>query len=118
MFTWLTNLGAFGLVLLMALTSFAVVGYFRRSPHGHGTWTRTVAPAAAGIALTVLFGLIVANFEVLIGLEEASILGWLLPAIAVVPGLAGIAWALRLRTARPDVYAGIGGADAVPAESA
>lgn len=118
MFTWLTNLGAFSLVLLMALTSFAVVGYFRRSPHGHGTWTRTVAPAAAGIALTVLFGLIVANFEVLIGLEEASILGWLLPAIAVVPGLAGIAWALRLRTARPDVYAGIGGADAVPAESA
>ncbi|WP_349238358.1 APC family permease [Arthrobacter sp. Helios] len=114
MFTWLTNLGAFGLVLLMALTSFAVVGYFRRSPHGHGTWTRTVAPAAAGLALTVLWLLIVVNFDVLIGLEEASVLGWLLPAIGVLPGLGGIAWALWLRSARPAVYAGIGGADSVP----
>ncbi|WP_396157851.1 APC family permease [Arthrobacter sp.] len=114
MFTWLTNLGAFGLVLLMALTSFAVLGYFRRRPHGHGPWTRTVAPAAAGVALSVLFGLIVANFEVLIGLEEASILGWLLPAIAVVPGLVGIGWAFWLRASRPEVYARIGGADAVP----
>ena len=117
MFTWLTNLGAFGLVLLMALTSFAVLGYFRRRPHGHGPWTRVVAPAVAGVALAVLFGLIVANFDVLIGLEEASILGWLLPAIAVVPGLAGIVWAFRLRALRPEVYARIGGADTVPEDS-
>ena len=30
LFTWLTNLGALGVLLLMAMTSFAVVAYFRR----------------------------------------------------------------------------------------
>ena len=30
LFTWLTNLGALGVILLLALASFSVVGYFRR----------------------------------------------------------------------------------------
>lgn len=108
LFTWLTNMGAFGLVLLMALTSFAVVGFFRRTPSGNGIWTTTVAPVAAGVALAVLFGMIVANFDVLIGLEQTGVLSWLLPAIVVVPGIAGVAGAYWLRSARPGVYAGIG----------
>lgn len=108
LFTWLTNMGAFGLVLLMALTSFAVVGYLRRHASEYGVWTRIIAPVAAGLALTVLFGLIVANFDVLIGLPEPSTLAWLLPAIVLVPGLAGILWAVDLRRRRPLIYAGIG----------
>ena len=32
LFTWLTNMGALGVLLLMCLTSFAVVAYFRRTP--------------------------------------------------------------------------------------
>ena len=32
LFTWLTNLGALGVLLLMAVTSFAVVAFFRRGP--------------------------------------------------------------------------------------
>lgn len=108
LFTWLTNMGAFGLVLLMALTSFAVVGFFRRTPSGNGRWTTTVAPVVAGAALAVLFGMIVANFDVLIGLEEPGVLSWLLPAVIVVPGVAGVAAAYWLRSTRPGVYAGIG----------
>ena len=34
LFTWLTNLGALGVLALMAATSFAVVGYFRKRPGG------------------------------------------------------------------------------------
>ena len=108
LFTWLTNVGAFGLVLLMALTSFAVIGYLRRHRSAYGAWTRIIAPAVAGVALSVLFGLIVANFDVLIGLETASNLSWILPAVVVVPGLLGVLWALYLRSARPSVYDGIG----------
>lgn len=108
LFTWLTNMGAFGLVLLMALTSFAVVGFFRRTPSGYGAWTTTVAPVLAGIALLVVFGMIVANFDVLIGLAEPGVLSWLLPAIIVVPGVLGVAGAYWLRSTRPAVYAGIG----------
>jgi amino acid transporter len=117
LFTWLTNTGAFGLVMLMALTSFAVIGYFRSEPHGMGKWTTRVAPLTAGIALVVLFGAIVANFDVLIGLEDASVLGWLLPALVVVPGILGLLWAFKLRSSRPAIYAGVGhGGDLAEAE--
>ncbi|WP_356833774.1 APC family permease [Arthrobacter sp. APC 3897] len=108
LFTWLTNMGAFGLVLLMALTSFAVVGYLGRHGADCSTWTRLLAPTTAGIALMALFAVIVANFDVLIGLEEAGTLGWLLPVIVLAPGLIGMLWALELRRRRPKVYAGIG----------
>ncbi|GER23156.1 amino acid permease [Zafaria cholistanensis] len=108
LFTWLTNMGAFGLVLLMALTSMAVVGYFRRHRHGHGPWTRAVAPALAAAALTVLLGMIAVNFDVLIGLEEPGVLGWLLPTIVVAAGVIGTAWARSIARTRPEVYAGIG----------
>ena len=108
LFTWLTNMGAFGLVLLMALTSFAVVGYLNRHAAWYGTWTRVIAPTAAGLALAAVFAMIVANFDVLIGLQEESILGWLLPVIVLLPGLLGLLWAGGLRRRRPEVYAGIG----------
>ena len=118
LFTWLTNMGAFGLVLLMALTSFAVVGYLNRHASWYGTWTRLIAPTAAGIALAAVFSMIVANFDVLIGLQEASILGWLLPAIVLAPGVLGLAWGLVLRRRSPETYAGIGHGGDLPEEGA
>ncbi|GHD00440.1 APC family permease [Zhihengliuella salsuginis] len=108
LFTWLTNTGAFGLVLLMLLTSFAVFGFFRRREHTENAWVASIAPLLAGGALLVLFGLIIANFGVLIGLEEAGVLAWLLPAVVIVPGIAASLWGRSLRARRPDVYAGIG----------
>lgn len=107
-FTWLTNTGAFGLVLLMALTSFAVVGYFRNNTAELSSWTRIIAPLIAGAMLSIVFVMIVINFDVLIGLEEASILSWLLPAIVLVPGIAGAIWTWWLKGNRPALYDGIG----------
>ncbi|MDQ4490600.1 APC family permease [Sinomonas sp. ASV486] len=109
MFTWLTNAGAMGLVLLMAIVSVAVIGFFRRRRiAGVGIWTSTVAPGLGAVALAVVFGLIVANFDVLLGLTEPSVLSWVLPAIVVVPGVIGIVWALRLRSTHPALYSRIG----------
>ena len=101
-------MGAFGLVLLMALTSVAVVGYFRRHRNWYGPWTRIVAPTLAAAALIVLLGMIALNFDVLIGLEEPGVLAWLLPAITLAAGALGTAWAGWIARTRPDVYAGIG----------
>ncbi|MDQ0258246.1 amino acid transporter [Sinomonas atrocyanea] len=109
MFTWLTNAGAMGLVLLMAIVSVAVIGFFRRRPALRaGVWTAVIAPTLGAVALAAVFCLIVANFDVLLGLTEPSALSWVLPAIVVVPGLVGILWALRLRRADPALYARIG----------
>ena len=68
LFTWLTNLGALGVLLLMAMTSFAVVGYFRASTRRRGSarGRRTIAPVLAGVALLVVLVLGVLNFNVLI----------------------------------------------------
>ncbi|MGD6980309.1 MULTISPECIES: APC family permease [Citricoccus] len=108
LFTWLTNMGAFGLVLLMALASMAVVGYLRRLTGEYSVWTRLIAPGLAAIGLVVLFVLIVVNFNVLIGAEGVTVLSWLLPAIVLVPGLFGTLWAWWLRAERPATYRGIG----------
>lgn len=108
LFTWLTNMGAFGLVLLMALTALAVVGFLRSHSQEYSLWTRVIAPGLSAIGLFVLFVAIVINFNVLIGTEDTTVLSWLLPAIVLVPGIVGTIWALVLRNSRPQLYAGIG----------
>jgi len=122
LFTWLTNLGALGVLLLMTVTSFAVVGYFRRRPEeGLGRWTTAVAPAVAGALLLVVLILGVANFNVLItGSTEAptSAMTIVLPAILFGGGLLGLAVGAILKARRSEVYRRIGEGGAEPPEGA
>jgi amino acid transporter len=117
LFTWLTNLGALGVLLLMAATSFAVVGYFRRRPQDAvGGWAATWAPAIAGALLLVLLVLGVANFNVLITSSTTGpidTMAIVLPALLLVALLVGMAVAARLRAADPQRYATIGERTAV-----
>jgi amino acid transporter len=112
LFTWLTNLGALGVLALMAATSFAVVGYFRKhSEAGLGAWSATIAPVLAGIALLTIFILGVLNFNVLITsatnapTDTMTIVLLLLLLAAAVGGLAVGGW---LKSSKPEVYARIG----------
>src|ERR687898_529711 len=113
LFTWLTNLGALGVLLLMASTSFAVVGYFRRRPEDAvGSWAATWAPAIAGVLLLLLLVLGVANFNVLItGLTGAPIdtMTVVLPLILFGGGIVGLIVGAVLKRSSPDVYERIGG---------
>ncbi|MBT2522575.1 APC family permease [Arthrobacter sp. ISL-28] len=112
LFTWLSNVAALGLVLLMALVSLSVIGYFRQNHHGHTLWTRRIAPGLSAFALGTIFVLVLLNFDVLIGTAGYSVLPWLLPAIALVPGVVGIVFGRYLKRSAPEVYKGIGhGAD-------
>jgi amino acid transporter len=108
LFTWLSGMAAIGVVLLMAGTSAAVVGYFRNHPRAATTWQRLVAPGAATIVLLALVLLIVANFDALLGTDPTSPLRWILPGLVLLAGVAGAIWGAFLRTRRPDVYRGIG----------
>ena len=108
MFTWLSGISAVGIVLLMAGTSAAVVGFFRRRTRGVSAWARLVAPTLATIVLVAMVVLIVGNFDALLGTDPTSPLRWILPGIVIVAGVLGMLWALQLKTSRPDVYAGIG----------
>jgi amino acid transporter len=112
LFTWLTNLGALGVLALMAMTSFAVVAYFRReSQPDVGRWAALYAPAIAGVALVVVLVLGVLNFNVLItGSTNAATdtMTIVLPVILFGGGLLGLVVGAVLRSRKPAVYDRIG----------
>lgn len=114
LFTWLTNAGAMGLVLLMAIVSLAVIGFFRRDPRGAGALSRVIAPALSFAALGTVFALILANFPLLLGQEQADATTILLPALIIGPGVLGVVWGLVLRRRSPALYARIGQGTGAP----
>ena len=111
LFSWLTNSGALGLVLLMAVVSFSVIGFFRRDGRGVGSWQRVIAPVVSGVALTVVFVLILVYFNTLLTSDPTApptATTFILPAIVIVPGIIGVFWGMALKRRNPKVYAQIG----------
>jgi amino acid transporter len=107
MYAWLAALSAVAILVLMAGTSVAVIGFFRKRPSRESAWHRVVAPALATVGLLVLLFVVVGNFDAL-GIDPASPLRWGLPALVLVAVLAGVARAQRLRAVQPELYAAIG----------
>ncbi|BBX34610.1 amino acid permease, purative [Mycolicibacterium mageritense DSM 44476 = CIP 104973] len=99
-YAWFGGAGTLGLIVLLALTSAAIVVHFRRVRTA-STWTGTVAPALALAALGTILVLVISNFELLIGSRT-----WANVFLAVITAAfsAGLAWAVMLRRRRPDVY--------------
>ncbi|GHH24629.1 APC family permease [Streptomyces rubradiris] len=110
MSTSMLGLGTLGIILLQALASVAVVGYFRRRRAGR--WQTVVAPALGALGLITAAVLVVSNFDVLTGTTEPAVTA--LPWLLLLAGVLGVALASWLRSARPDRYARLGGAS-VPA---
>ena len=112
LFTWLTNLGALGVLALMAATSFAVVGYFRQRPEaGLSAWSSKIAPTLAGVLLVVILVLGVANFNVLITSATGAptdTMTIVLPLILLVGGILGLVVGAWLKRNKPEIYARIG----------
>lgn len=108
MFTWLTNTGAMGLVLLMCIIAISVIGFFRRDRRGLGRWSTFIAPLISAVVLFTVFVLIVANFNVLLGQAETTPVTFVLPALLIVPGVLGVIWGFAIRKRNPELYARIG----------
>lgn len=120
LFTWLTNIGAIGVMLLLALASFSVVGYFTRNTGLEpSAWRTRWAPALAGLALSVIFVTALLNLNVSItGLTDAPLddLTIILPACMLGFAAIGLIVGAVLRSQRPDIYEHIG--EGPPAEAA
>jgi amino acid transporter len=109
LFAWLTNVGALGVIFLMALASVAVVVYLRRhSDVTEATLSHEIAAVVASIALFAVFGLAVTNFDALVGTTSGDPLNWILPGLILAAALVGLVYALVLKRSRPDVYAMVG----------
>jgi len=108
LFTWFGNVGAFGVIVLMAATSLSVIVFFVRRGAARAQAWRLVAAAVAGSALAVIAGYTVKDFDVLVGTGPDSALSWALPAIVAAALAVGLVQGLVLRSRRPQAHAGIG----------
>ncbi len=105
-FTWLAGISTIAIVVLMAMTSLAVIVHFARYREtGTSVWTSKVAPILSTIGLVGVAAIIVAYFPALVGG------GWdlaiaLLATVPIAMGI-GIVEALRLRAKNPKSYENI-----------
>ncbi len=107
LFAWLSNLATLCVILLMALTSAAVILFFRRHPELKvGIWRGQISPAFSCVALLAVLVLAVVHFDVLTGASLA--LSYSLCAIIPAALLGGVFLAARLRKASPERYQALG----------
>jgi amino acid transporter len=100
--------GGIGVLLLITLTSIAVIGYFARHREGESAWHRIGAPVIGTILLLIMSYLALTNIATLFGVAPGSKPTWVVPTAFGVVAVAGVIWALVLRSTRPQVYEGIG----------
>jgi amino acid transporter len=108
LFFWLGTTGGFGILVLFALTSIAVIAFFAKDNQGENLWRRAIAPAIATVLLGLMIILALMHYDTLLGVSSSDPAAWLLPLSYLVIAAIGIAWGLILKTSRPQVYAAIG----------
>jgi amino acid transporter len=108
LFFYLGTTGGLGVLLLITITSFSVIGFFRRDRRGEPLWHRVIAPGVAGVLLVGMSYLVCAHFATLLGVPSGTTAAWALPTVYPVVAAVGLVWALILRARRPEVYAAIG----------
>lgn len=88
-FTWFVGAASVGIVVLMTLTSAAVVVYFRRTRFDTRPWHTVIAPTLGFVGLMVLSVMTAVNLPLLVGGSDtlAAIIGVLL-AGAFLGGIA------------------------------
>ncbi|MER7952108.1 APC family permease [Streptomyces sp. NPDC096079] len=102
LYAWFSGAATLGIVLLMAATSLAVIGFFRRADEQRSVWRTVVAPAVAFLGLASVVYLMAANFPLLVGTIGGA---WVIGGLVALSAVAGAVQALVLRARRPAVYA-------------
>jgi amino acid transporter len=96
------GLGTVGIIALQALTSLAVIAYFRRKGRSRW-WTTIVAPLMSFVGLALAVSLAVKNFDLLTGSQNQIVI--LLPYSLIAAFLIGGVYAAWLKRNRPAIYA-------------
>lgn len=104
LFTWFTNAAAFGLVFLLGATSVAMFAWFARRSAEFSLWTRAIAPAISAISFAIIAGIILWNFDLMIGADGFSPLVVIMPGVILLSGVGGLVWGHALGKRNPDIY--------------
>jgi hypothetical protein len=100
-YMWFSGASTLGLIALMAMTSLAVIVFFRTKARGPSVWHAVIAPGLAFIGLTAILVLVIGNFSLLVGsATTATVLG----GFIVATFTSGVVAAERVRRTRPDRY--------------
>jgi amino acid transporter len=111
LFFLLGTCGGLGVLVLITMTSIAVIVYFAQHPEpkaAEPAWRRLAAPTVASIALLSVSYLALTRIDTLLGVAPSSPLPWAIPTTIAVLAAAGVGWGLYLRTVHPRIYATIG----------
>jgi cytochrome c biogenesis factor len=108
LFTWGGQVGALGIIVLLATASVAVIAFFVRRGAARAQVVVIVCSGLAAAALLTIIVITVRDFDVLLGSDPDSPLAWILPGIVGVTVLVGVAYGLFLRFAHREVHARIG----------
>ncbi|WP_197375679.1 APC family permease [Mycolicibacterium baixiangningiae] len=101
-YTWFSGAATLGVIVLMALSSLAVLVFFRSRPAARtGIWATSIAPAVALVFLTVVAYLVVKNFTVLV---PSPVVANVLLVVLVATYTVGVAVAMVFRARRPHAY--------------
>lgn len=105
-FSWMSALAVLGILAVQALVCVAIVLFFRGLPHRYSLWTTTVAPVLALLGILGSIVLVIINLPLLSGSESVIVKSF--PLLVVLTGLIGVAFAVRIRTVKPELYASLG----------
>lgn len=94
-FAWLVGTASLGILILMSLTSLAVIVFFRRTGSDRRWWHTAIAPGLGFVGLMICLVLTIANFSLLIG--GSGGLAAIIEAILVVVFAAGVVLAVVRR---------------------
>jgi amino acid transporter len=93
-YTWFAGATTVGVVVLMIVTSVAVLVYFARDRRGNSLWRIRIAPALGLVGLLGALVLILSNLSDLVG--GSSVLAWVIVSVLVAAFVAGAAVGTRV----------------------
>lgn len=96
----------YGMLMLLFLTAFAIIVYFRRNPAGSSTWKTFIAPAIAALGIGLEVVIATLNLPLLIVAPPVVI--WTLTASGYAVLFIGIGAALALKHRGSPIYDRIG----------
>ena len=106
LFVWLTQLGTLAVLGLMAVTSFAVIGFFAKDAMGESLLSTKVLPILTGLVMAYLFVIIFRDFGALTG--SSGFLAWGLPGLTILFAVIGFALASALASRDPARFRDLG----------
>jgi amino acid transporter len=108
LFVWLPTIGGVGILALLIVSSLAAVRFFAAGGGGHeSVMVRQAIPLLATAVGVIMFTFMVSNLGPVLGTPEGSLLPLLVVVIVVAVAILGLVWGIWLRSARPDIYAGL-----------